>query len=123
LAGDIASPLEHQESERTYKWKIYYILRPLMKRVGIEVLYREPDTSKKRRVMNLSLPGAQPRHQPGPTKSGIGHDLHSNDQRICLSYRCRGLGLAPSISRKGSDLEVCHAVDVLQETFHLHGKR
>jgi hypothetical protein len=64
----------------------------LIKRVGIEALYRKPNTSKPApRAQDLSLSAAETAHHPIQSGLGDGHHLHSHGARVYPSRRRAGL--------------------------------
>lgn len=77
----------------------------LMKKMGIEAIYRGPNTSKPAPGQKSILPLAQASGHPTQPGVGDGLDLHPHGSRICLPLRRRGL-VQPegSVDHDGSSL-------------------
>ena len=68
-------------------------IKTLMRRMGVEALYRQPQHLEKQAPGHriLSLPAARPGHHAARPGLGHGHHLHSDGARIRLSGRGGGL--------------------------------
>lgn len=63
----------------------------LMKRMGIEALYRKPNTSKPAPGRKIYPFAPETAHHPSQPGLGDGHHLQSDGARVHLSRRCAGL--------------------------------
>ncbi len=63
----------------------------LMKKMGIEAIYRRPNTSKPAPVTKSILISCASWRSPGPTGLGNGHNVCADGAGIRLSLRRRGL--------------------------------
>ena len=93
-------------------------IRTLMLRMGIEALAPQPGTSKAA-AGNKIYPYLlrQAPHHPHQPGLGLGHDLHSHGQRLCLSHSRRGRGQPPGIDPQGSH----HAGGLSRKADHRRG--
>ena len=76
----------------------------LMRKMGIEALYRKPRTSGRNREHPVyPVPAARADHRPAESGLGDGHDLHPDAARLRLSDRRPRLGHAPGAGVPGVD--------------------
>ena len=76
----------------------------LMKRMGIEALYRKPGTSKKHPGHeDLSLPVAGLDHQPGQPGVGAGHDVYPMAKGFVYLTAVIDWASREGVGRKGCD--------------------
>jgi putative transposase len=66
-------------------------VKTLMKRMGIEALYRRPRTTKPERPQDVPVSAARDGDCPAEPGVGDGHHLHPDGTRLCLSGRCARL--------------------------------
>lgn len=79
----------------------------LMKRMGIEAIYRRPNTSKPAPGQGLSLPAAQAGSDPAQSGLGDGYYLYPHGPRLCLPDGGRGLVQPQGSGLAGIDQHGC----------------
>ena len=96
----------------------------LMKRMGIEAIYRKPNTSQAgARAQDLSLSAAQAAGRPAESGLGHGHYLHPDGARLRLSRR-RGRLVQPPGSglRVSITMEADFCIEALEEALARYGR-
>jgi putative transposase len=97
----------------------------LMKKMGIEAIYRRPNTSKPAPGhKNLSLPPAQAGGHPAQPGLGYGPDIYSDGAGVRLSLRRRRLVSAGrSLSwRLSITMEAAFCIEAVEEALARYGK-
>ena len=94
----------------------------LMRQMGIEALYRKPNTSRPRPGTSLPLSAAQTDGRSAEPGLGDGHHLHPDGARLRLSRRGDGL-VQPRVLawRLSINMEVDFCIEAVEEAMASHG--